>query len=112
MKSRSTQLRSLLTELETELRALHYWSIEPPSAAALQSQTPFCCDTLLLQEWLQWVFIPRLVKLLDEGRSLPRNCNVHAYATEALKGIEEDVDSLLRIIEAIDRLLSERRLLH
>ncbi|MEW5754824.1 MAG: YqcC family protein [Pseudomonadota bacterium] len=112
MTSRSTQLRGLLSELEFELRALHFWSIEPPAASALQSQTPFCCDTLLLQEWLQWVFIPRLAKLLDEGRSLPRNCNVHAYATEALKGVELDIGNLLRIIETIDRLLSEQRRLH
>lgn len=46
---------ALLSELEDELRQLGWWEQQAPSAQALQSQQPFCVDTLEFSQWLQWI---------------------------------------------------------
>ncbi|MEB3733798.1 YqcC family protein [Halopseudomonas pachastrellae] len=52
----SAALAAALQELEGELRQWGLWSLEPPSAAQLASEAPFCADTLAFEQWLQWVF--------------------------------------------------------
>ena len=54
----------LLFELEELLKAAGMWSAVTPSQEALASQQPFACDTLAFEQWLQFIFIPRLQILL------------------------------------------------
>ena len=61
----------LLTELEEALRAAELWSLTQPSAEALASQQPFACDTLALEQWLQFIFIPRLRAMLEANAAVP-----------------------------------------
>ena len=39
--------------------------------AEAYSTMPFMYDTLQVEEWLQWVFVPRLHALLDANAPLP-----------------------------------------
>ena len=58
----------LLFELEEILKAAGLWSAVTPSQEALASQQPFACDTLAFEQWLQFIFIPRLQALLKTNR--------------------------------------------
>ncbi|WP_284336134.1 YqcC family protein [Comamonas sp. NoAH] len=80
MSDTSTILRQQLQQLEAELRAASLWSTLPPSEEAMASVMPFMYDTLQIEEWLQWVFMPRLHALLDAEATLPSNCSVHPLA--------------------------------
>jgi uncharacterized protein YqcC (DUF446 family) len=80
MSDTPTTLRQQLQQLEVELRAASLWSAQPPSQEAMASTMPFMYDTLRIEEWLQWVFVPRLHALLDADASLPGNCSVHPLA--------------------------------
>lgn len=80
MSDINTLLRQQLQQLETELRAASLWSAQPPSEAAMASTMPFMYDTLQIEEWLQWVFVPRLHALLDANAGLPGSCSVHPLA--------------------------------
>lgn len=80
MSDTSTTLRHHLQQLEAELRAAALWGSQPPSEQALASTMPFMYDTLQIEEWLQWVFVPRLHALLDANAPLPGNCSVHPLA--------------------------------
>lgn len=73
-------VRQQLQLLETEMRAIRLWSAQPPSAEAMASTMPFMYDTLRVEQWLQWVFVPRLHALLDAGQPLPGNCHVQPLA--------------------------------
>ena len=57
----------LLFELEEILKAAGLWSAVTPSQEALASQQPFACDTLALEQWLQFIFIPRMQTLLSQS---------------------------------------------
>lgn len=80
MSDTSTTLRHHLQQLEAELRAAALWGAQPPSEQALASTMPFMYDTLQIEEWLQWVFVPRLHALLDAQAPLPTSCSVHPLA--------------------------------
>ncbi len=79
----STEMQALLdqlAEIENELRRMGLWSLHPPSAEALGSETPFACDAMPLEMWLQWVFLPRMRETVRLGIRPPAACHIHAYA--------------------------------
>ena len=79
----STEMQALLAQLdaiESELRRMGLWSLQPPSVEALASETPFACDVMPLEVWLQWVFIPRMRETVRVGLRPPAACQIHAYA--------------------------------
>ncbi len=73
-------LRPLLHQLEAALHAADLWDAAVPSQQALASTMPFMVDTLLIEQWLQWVLLPRLHALLDAQAPLPTACSVHPLA--------------------------------
>lgn len=108
-------LRQHLHALEAALRQAGLWQVAPPPAGALASTMPFMYDTLRVEQWLQWVFIPRLHALLDAGATLPGSCSVHPLAehewSEHLRTPHAPTAAALRqalhTLQAIDRGLSD-----
>ncbi|WP_163835786.1 YqcC family protein [Spartinivicinus ruber] len=103
---RNEQISSLLTELEQELQHLNMWEFSPPSAESLTSTEPFCVDTLALNQWLQWIFIPRLRALIEGSLPLPSNCSILPIAEEFCGQQSADCTKLLIIITKIDQYFS------
>ncbi|MGI9279681.1 MAG: YqcC family protein [Endozoicomonas sp.] len=102
----STEVRELLISLEEELKRLDCWQSMPPSAQALASTTPFCMDTMGFTQWLQWLFIPRVHAILDQGAALPKGANITSYAEEALVLEKIETTQLLVLVERFDRLMN------
>jgi len=101
-----SQTALLLQKIETELRALHWWSHQPPSVEALASTAPFACDTLTLEQWLQFIFLPRMQALVDGRLPLPGNCGIYPMAELAWAPLTETHQPLLDAVIALDTLLS------
>lgn len=80
MSDTSTLLRERLQQLEAAMRAASLWGAQPPSEEALASTMPFMYDTLQIEQWLQWVFMPRLHAMLDAGAAWPASCSVQPLA--------------------------------
>src|SRR5690606_19079730 len=72
MDSRLPAVADQLLLIERELRVLGWWSEISPSAEALASQQPFGVDTMVFEQWLQWVFLPRMKFILESGNELPK----------------------------------------
>lgn len=96
-------LADALLELERELRALDLWSMQPPSIAALSSREPFCVDTLSFELWLQWVFIPRMVQIIESDGVVPPGCHIQPMGEEAFAPLGRRGHGLLVIIGRIDQ---------
>ncbi len=88
------------------MRQLGYWDSEPPSAEALASIEPFCVDTLSLPQWLQFVFLPTLYRMLEAGEQLPSRCGIAPMAEEFFRGTGLPLDALLQSLVEIDDLLT------
>jgi len=101
-----TKVAELLIDVESELRTLGLWERIPPSTRALASDQPFCVDTLTLPQWLQFIFLPTLYKLIEEAGQLPERCAVAPMAEEYFKGSELTTGALIIALKQIDITLS------
>ncbi|WP_163132483.1 YqcC family protein [Agarivorans sp. Alg241-V36] len=97
----------LLLELEQCLKQTNNWQNTAPSNEQLTSSQPFCIDTLTLPQWLQFIFIPKMREMIQQGASLPSKVDIGPYAEEVFKPLASDGESLLSIIKAIDESFSQ-----
>jgi len=100
-------LKELTTSIETEMRRLDLWATVSPPLGATRSDTPFCADALECEQWLQWVFLPRLAEVRS-GSLRPRfRSNVAAYceACFSMRGIR--AETLLALTRRCDEILGE-----
>ena len=98
-------LADQLLLIERELRALGWWSESSPAPEALASPEPFCVDTLALEQWLQWIFLPRMKLILESDSALPQASGILAMAEVAYAQRGEEVAGLLAALGEFDRLI-------
>lgn len=105
MDARVPALAEELLQIERALRVEGWWSEQPPSAEALASVEPFCVDTLTFEEWLQWIFLPRMKQILEEGSALPRASGIRPMAEVVYREHPLRAKELLTALERFDRLI-------
>ncbi len=95
-----------LDAVEAALRASGHWQLQSPSPQALASTEPFCVDTLSFDQWLQFIFLPRL-RALVASHGLPTGpCGIAPMAEQALAGTALCAEALLAPLRNLDRLIS------
>lgn len=103
----SEQLKKILSELEAALQAENLWSEQPPTADALASTAPFCCDTMPLEHWLQFVLLPKMRALLATGVPLPQQCAISPLAEHVYADNLSAVTALLAAIKRLEQCLHQ-----
>ena len=106
MDTRFPEIANQLLLIERELRVQGWWSSVAPSAQALASVEPFAVDTLDFEQWLQWIFLPRMKTILENDLPLPNASGILAmaemvYAQRPGQGI-----GLQRLLAQFDQLIS------
>lgn len=99
------QTQQLLDELTWQLQQHQLWSDTAPAASALQSQAPFCVDTMPFASWLQFVFLPRMQALVATKQPLPTRMQITPMAEVVYEG--QEVKGLIQVLHALDSLLSK-----
>jgi uncharacterized protein YqcC (DUF446 family) len=61
---------------------------------------------LEFNQWLQWVFLPRMKLLLEQGMELPAMSGIQPMAELFYSDLHRPADRLFRLIGEMDRLLS------
>lgn len=92
-----------LQQLQQIMQSLNLWTQLPPSEKAFSSVEPFAIDTMEANEWLQWVFIPRMFAIIEAKGSFPTQIAVSPYIEEVFKDIE-NVQLLLAPLIEIEKL--------
>lgn len=106
MDERITLLAENLLLIERELRLQGWWNDSPPSESALASQAPFCVDTLAFEQWLQWIFLPRMKELLEMAAPLPAVSGMKPMAEIAFREVPVQATRLIELLETMDAHLS------
>lgn len=101
------EMRRALRDLERELQALDLWSVQPPTATQMASPQPFCVDTMTFEQWLQWIFIPRMHALADQRLPLPGVCRIKPMGEQSLLRLGSRQHGLLLALARVDRLATE-----
>lgn len=99
------ELAGCLLDIEAELRRLDWWSSEEPCARLLASTEPFCIDTMAFEQWLQWVFLPRMKMLLEQSEDLPQRSAITEMAEVVYAEMPGRTVTLRRHLKRVDRLL-------
>lgn len=105
--SHHIQVAAALMDIEAALRQLSLWQAEPPPDSALRSEQPFAVDSLRFEQWLQFVFLPRMQFLIEHNQPLPSACSIAPMAEESFKGRKLPVAGLLHALQRVDGLLGE-----
>jgi uncharacterized protein YqcC (DUF446 family) len=105
MDVRVPAIAQQLLLIERELRLQGWWDVQAPSDQALASQQPFCVDTLAFEQWLQWIFLPRMKNLLESGAPLPEACGIQPMAEQVYGERSEQARVLIRLLGEFDQLI-------
>ncbi|PVZ85346.1 hypothetical protein C9426_19900 [Serratia sp. S1B] len=101
------QVRGSLQEIERVMRELAWWQDVPPAAESFDSIEPFCVDSMLAEEWLQWVLLPRMNALLDADAPLPTRFVITPYFEQAWQDKQPGCIPLLVLLQRLDTLLNK-----
>jgi uncharacterized protein YqcC (DUF446 family) len=104
---RTIAVANLLIDLEYELRVMQLWEETPPSPEALTSTEPFCVDTLEFPQWLQWVFLPRMHRLVDQNEPLPPKSEIAPMAEEYFRGHANPHPEIIGVLHGIDEVIND-----
>ncbi len=105
MHNIQNRIADVLLEVEATLRNNGKWDETIPSTSELDSDQPLCMDTLAFEQWLQWVFLPRMKNTLEETKPLPAKSSILVYAQECLHKSDPYTPSLLKLIKTFDELI-------
>ncbi|ESP92924.1 YqcC family protein [Pseudoalteromonas luteoviolacea] len=94
-----------LAELEQQLKQSHLWQTEPVDSQALASVQPFCCDTLRFEQWLQFVFIPKIHEMVVNRQPLPTNIAISPMCDIAFAGHPRQ-QALFNCLNELDALIA------
>ena len=68
--------------------------------------SPFAWIRCGFEQWLQWVFLPRMKHTLENTRPLPEKSGIFVYAREYLRKSEPSTSNLLTLMKHFDELIS------
>lgn len=97
---------ALLIDVEAEMRTQGWWESAPPLPAALRSTMPFHADTLAFNQWVQFIFLPRMHELIEQRLPLPGACGIAPMLEEFSRVSGRNSPRLLQLFADIDSLLS------
>jgi uncharacterized protein YqcC (DUF446 family) len=107
MDKRFPQIAEQLLLIERELRVLGLWKAVPPSDEDLSSREPFCVDTLDFDQWLQWIFLPRMKTILEQDLALPNASGILEMAEMVYASRLGEIRTLLSLLAQFDQLITE-----
>ncbi|MCG9714466.1 YqcC family protein [Shewanella insulae] len=101
---------SLYTEkqlrlIEAELKRLQMWQDRPPSPEAMADPTPFACESMAFEQWLQFIFLPKMDEIIGTNGVLPSKIALGPMAEHVWQGRNE-MQTLITIINQLDEHLS------
>jgi len=67
------------------LREPLLWTEEQPSTETLASMESLASDTLTLEHWLPFIFLPTMSQLVETNASLSQSCAIAPMAEEHVK---------------------------
>jgi len=105
-KDRTGTIREHLDRIEAEMRRLGIWDVPDPGPDALKNGGAFGMNTMSFEQWLRWVFVPRVRKLLETGGPWPTSSDVGIAAMRNFDGQDES-SGLVTMLCEFDALFTE-----
>jgi uncharacterized protein YqcC (DUF446 family) len=101
-------VKRIIDEIEAEMKRTGFWSAEPLPDEAYQFHQAFAADTMAFPQWLQFIFIPNVRRVLEAKGMLSSQSTVGIRAIREFDGYEDnDVLQLVRLLNEFDKLCNK-----
>lgn len=95
-----------INEIETELKRLGRWENKPLPSEKLQNMGAFGMNTMSVEQWIQFILIPRVHQIIQEKGEFPLS-QFAVYATRNLDG-DPDGAKLMQLIQEFDAIVNNQ----
>ena len=101
-------VESKIAAIEEEMKRIGMWQKVAPAPEQLVVTRAFGGDKLAFEQWLQFIFIPRVKDIIRTKGKFSSQSAIHAQAFREWVswGGEENVDTLLEMLKAFDALFN------
>lgn len=93
-----------LGEIEAELKRIGFWQEEDLPPEAYNITKPFGMGSMSGEQWLQFIFIPRVRKILGGEGEFPESSSISPWASKEFSGTEGD-ERLVTLLYQFDWLI-------
>ena len=73
-------VEAAIDEVEAEMKRIGLWDIVEPTPQAIANGGAFGGQTMAFEQWLRWVFVPRVRQILAEKGQFPPSSQVSDQA--------------------------------
>jgi uncharacterized protein YqcC (DUF446 family) len=98
-----------IDEIEAEMRRIGMWQEQPLRPEQYAFRQAFGMDTMAFDQWLQFVFIPRVREIVAARGAFPPHSEVAAQAVREFDAHPLDTDRLHALLHEFDRLFGPPR---
>ncbi|CAM4372486.1 YqcC family protein [Shewanella livingstonensis] len=98
--------QNYLIKIEQLLKGFQLWSDVPPPVSDMTSTAPFCCDVMAFEQWLQFIFIPKMTELVAQQQPLPTNMALAPMAEHVWQSVPYG-GVMIAQLQQFDILLSQ-----
>lgn len=104
-KSNQYQIaKDKITAIEAELKQLGRWQNDQLPPEKLENMGAFGMNTMSIEQWIQFILIPRVEKIITEKGDFPLS-QFAVYATRNLDGDPEGA-KLIQLIQEFDAIIN------
>lgn len=107
MNKETPQFRETVSQkiagIEAEMKRINMWQDEELPPEKYEFSEAFAMDTMTFNQWLQFIFIPRVHEILESGGEFPSRSMVAAQAVREFDGYDE-ASELIRLLSEFDDL--------
>jgi len=97
-------IKQKVAEIEAEMKKINMWQTEPLKPEQYNITKAFGMDTMAFEQWLQFIFIPRVHEAV-ETNSFPDSSMVVTQAIREFDGNSE-ADHLVELLSEFDSLIN------
>jgi uncharacterized protein YqcC (DUF446 family) len=92
--------------IETEMKRIGYWSLEPLPEEAYDFRQAFAMDTMAFSQWLQFILIPNVRSIIDQKGDFPSESMVGVQSVREFNG-DANASHLVSLLGEFDALFSK-----
>jgi uncharacterized protein YqcC (DUF446 family) len=92
-----------LDEIEEEMKLVGLWQEKPLAPEKYNFASAFAMDTMSFDQWLQFIFVPRVRGIISAGGRFPASSSVGAQAVREFD-THPNAQRLITLLSEFDRL--------
>jgi uncharacterized protein YqcC (DUF446 family) len=106
MATTRERIQEKIAEIEEEMKRIGYWQNGPLQPEQYEFRMAFGMDTMAFSQWLQFIFIPRVKSILENGEKFPRDSQNAAQAVREFDG-DDNAYTLCGLLSEFDEIIRQ-----